>query len=384
MSSAVYYEDAKPLPPLNQLMHLPQSDMYEPVQSSLASPEVFSQPTSQHSSTRTTPASSFSGASGAPTSVGSHYAITSASPSIDKCTCKSNHNRIPRPRNAFILFRQKYHQAVLDEDLQVKTNPEVSRELGRRWRSLPPQEKEHWNRLAEEEKANHAKRFPGYRYTPRRNGKKGSCPACRQKAAKHQQLQLIQQYAPIPDALYGYVLPQQMQMMQQQQQQHQQQQQYLQQNQPPQQPPNQHQPQNQTQNQNQHYTNFMAPMPAYTANPGGAGMAGMPLMVPQFQQFGFNLEVLVLAPHQEKLSPLSSAVNATNHVSPFAHNSELGSSQFHYDNGMQSAPSASQSISVPNPASVNVNLSNPNPPRFSSLPNNFASYAFETMMPHQS
>ena len=203
MSSAVYYEDAKPLPPLNQLMHLPQSDMYEPVQSSLASPEVFSQPTSQHSSTRTTPASSFSGASGAPTSVGSHYAITSASPSIDKCTCKSNHNRIPRPRNAFILFRQKYHQAVLDEDLQVKTNPEVSRELGRRWRSLPPQEKEHWNRLAEEEKANHAKRFPGYRYTPRRNGKKGSCPACRQKAAKHQQLQLIQQYAPIPDALYS-------------------------------------------------------------------------------------------------------------------------------------------------------------------------------------
>lgn len=203
MSSAVYYEDAKPLPPLNQLMHLPQSDMYEPVQSSLASPEVFSQPTSQHSSTRTTPASSFSGASGAPTSVGSHYAITSASPSIDKCTCKSNHNRIPRPRNAFILFRQKYHQAVLDEDLQVKTNPEVSRELGRRWRSLPPQEKEHWNRLAEEEKANHAKRFPGYWYTPRRNGKKGSCPACRQKAAKHQQLQLIQQYAPIPDALYG-------------------------------------------------------------------------------------------------------------------------------------------------------------------------------------
>lgn len=373
MSSAVYYEDAKPLPPLNQLMHLPQSEMYEAVQSSLASPEVFSQSNSQHSSTRTTPASSFSGASGGPTAVGTHYAISSASSSIDKCTCKSNHNRIPRPRNAFILFRQKYHQAVLDEDLLVKTNPEVSRELGRRWRSLPPQEKEHWNRLAEEEKANHAKRFPGYRYTPRRNGKKGSCPACRQKAAKHQQLQLIQQYAPMPpDALYGYVLPQQMQMMQQPQQLHQQ-------NLP--QPQNQPQNQNQTQAQTQHYTNFMAPMPAYTANPGGAGMAGMPWMVPQFQQFGFNLEALVPAPHQEKLSPLSSAVNATNHVSPFAHNSELGSSQFHYDNGMQSATSTSQSVSVPNPASVNVNLSNP--PRFNSLPNNFANYAFETMMPHQ-
>ena len=100
---------------------------------------------------------------------------------INKCICKSKVNKIPRPRNAFILFRQKYHQMVLDEGTVIRTNPEVSRELGRRWRGLSPQEKEHWNNLAEEEKKNHAKKYPGYRYTPRRNGRNKNCPVCKNK-----------------------------------------------------------------------------------------------------------------------------------------------------------------------------------------------------------
>lgn len=107
----------------------------------------------------------------------------------EKCTCKLNPNRIPRPRNAFILFRQKYHQLVLDESTEAKTNPEVSRELGRRWRALSPQEREHWLNLAEEEKKNHAKKYPNYRYTPRRHGKGKSCPLCQQKQLRQQQQQ---------------------------------------------------------------------------------------------------------------------------------------------------------------------------------------------------
>lgn len=105
-------------------------------------------------------------------------------PPLDKCICKLTANRIPRPRNAFILFRQKYHQLVLDEGLVIRTNPEVSRELGRRWRALLADEKDHWNLLAEEEKKNHAKKYPGYRYTPRRNGKLKNCPACRRQAMR--------------------------------------------------------------------------------------------------------------------------------------------------------------------------------------------------------
>lgn len=160
-----------------------------------------------------------------------------------KCTCKLNQNRIPRPRNAFILFRQKYHQLVLDELPEAKTNPEVLRELGRRWRLLPPDERNHWVALAEEEKKNHARKYPNYRYTPRRHGKNRKCPACQQKTqqaavALHlihyladepqpgmmmnphamQKLPLAQQQL-LPHQLQQYQMQQQ--SMQQQQQQHQ-------------------------------------------------------------------------------------------------------------------------------------------------------------------
>lgn len=95
-----------------------------------------------------------------------------------KCTCKQNDSkRIPRPRNAFILFRQKHHLALIEEGNQVKSNPEVSKELGRRWRALDPAEKDYWNNLAEEEKRLHAEKYPGYKYTPKRNSKK-KCDYC--------------------------------------------------------------------------------------------------------------------------------------------------------------------------------------------------------------
>lgn len=105
---------------------------------------------------------------------------------VDKCTCRNEGNHIPRPRNAFILFRQQHHQSVLDEGNVIRTNPDVSRELGKRWRDLSPDEKEYWNKLAEEEKKRHAEKYPGYRYIPRRFGKKGSCPYCKSKQQKNQ------------------------------------------------------------------------------------------------------------------------------------------------------------------------------------------------------
>lgn len=95
-----------------------------------------------------------------------------------KCTCrKKDPNRIPRPRNAFILFRQKHHQELLEEGGKIRTNPEVSKELGRRWRNLPPEEKAYWVKQAEEEKKRHAEKYPNYKYTPKRNSKK-KCPHC--------------------------------------------------------------------------------------------------------------------------------------------------------------------------------------------------------------
>lgn len=210
MSTAVYYSNNIPmedhshsLPSLSQIIPIGQDlnslmvnmpvreqRLYSQMQHS---PDVFSQKdVSQTSSTNTTPVANENPVIVNVNGMDAANGISSTNVNTDKCTCKSNANRIPRPRNAFILFRQKNHQLVLEEGSVIRTNPDVSRELGKRWRSLSREEKEHWNKLAEEEKIAHAKKYPGYKYTPRRNGKNKGCPACRQKALRQHQAQQMQ------------------------------------------------------------------------------------------------------------------------------------------------------------------------------------------------
>ncbi|GMF63291.1 unnamed protein product [[Candida] boidinii] len=125
---------------------------------------------------------------------------------FEKCTCKQEGNRIPRPRNAFILFRQKHHQALLEEGNVIRTNLDVSKELGRRWRELPQDQKDYWNKKAEEEKKRHAEKYPGYKYTPRRANKK-NCPSCRAKAMVKNHNMNVQSYlAQYPNQQYGFAL----------------------------------------------------------------------------------------------------------------------------------------------------------------------------------
>ncbi|KAK9354454.1 hypothetical protein V1523DRAFT_425100 [Lipomyces doorenjongii] len=79
--------------------------------------------------------------------------------------------RVPRPRNAFILYRQHHHASVVAEH-PGKTNPEISKIIGEQWRQLSPDEKAVWQKLGDEEKKSHLERFPDYRYQPRRNAKR--------------------------------------------------------------------------------------------------------------------------------------------------------------------------------------------------------------------
>ncbi|KAK9323229.1 hypothetical protein V1517DRAFT_321051 [Lipomyces orientalis] len=86
------------------------------------------------------------------------------------CLCPQV-TRVPRPRNAFILYRQHHHAAVVAEH-PGKTNPEISKIIGEQWRQLSPEEKAVWQKLGDEEKKSHLERFPDYRYQPRRNAKR--------------------------------------------------------------------------------------------------------------------------------------------------------------------------------------------------------------------
>ncbi|KAJ5102580.1 hypothetical protein N7532_003109 [Penicillium argentinense] len=88
------------------------------------------------------------------------------------CLCKPD-PKIPRPRNAFILYRQ-HHQAAVVAHHPGLANPDISKIIGMQWRALTEAEKNKWRALAEEEKARHAQQYPTYRYQPKRAGRDGN------------------------------------------------------------------------------------------------------------------------------------------------------------------------------------------------------------------
>ncbi|KAJ5224075.1 hypothetical protein N7468_008617 [Penicillium chermesinum] len=87
------------------------------------------------------------------------------------CLCQPD-PKVPRPRNAFILYRQHYQAQVVAHNPGM-ANPDISKIIGGQWRSLSDEEKAKWRELAEEEKIRHNQQYPGYRYQPRRSGRDG-------------------------------------------------------------------------------------------------------------------------------------------------------------------------------------------------------------------
>ncbi|KAK3392351.1 hypothetical protein B0T20DRAFT_487970 [Sordaria brevicollis] len=83
--------------------------------------------------------------------------------------------KVPRPRNAFILYRQ-HHQARVVAENPGLANPEISKIIGEKWRAESDQHKEEWKQLAEEEKLHHQRKYPEYKYQPRRGNKNSAVP----------------------------------------------------------------------------------------------------------------------------------------------------------------------------------------------------------------
>ncbi|KAL1883740.1 slightly ste11-like protein [Paecilomyces lecythidis] len=99
------------------------------------------------------------------------------------CLCQPD-PKIPRPRNAFILYRQHYQAAVVAQNPGL-ANPEISKIIGEQWRALPEEAKKEWKALAEEEKARHQQQYPDYRYQPRRYGRDGSSRGTKSSGISH-------------------------------------------------------------------------------------------------------------------------------------------------------------------------------------------------------
>ncbi|KAF7308112.1 Specific transcriptional repressor [Mycena kentingensis (nom. inval.)] len=69
---------------------------------------------------------------------------------------------IPRPRNPFIIFRNAKQREYTGGD-----QGNISKAIGKRWRDLPAEERAVYEQMAEREKAEHARLYPGYRFRPR-------------------------------------------------------------------------------------------------------------------------------------------------------------------------------------------------------------------------
>ncbi|KAI0662385.1 high mobility group box domain-containing protein, partial [Cubamyces menziesii] len=72
---------------------------------------------------------------------------------------------IPRPRNAFMIFRSAYCANVKESQVE-HDHRMISKILGEVWQNLEKEKKEYYQRLAAEEKAAHRTLYPNYRFSP--------------------------------------------------------------------------------------------------------------------------------------------------------------------------------------------------------------------------
>ncbi|RPD58452.1 hypothetical protein L227DRAFT_654830 [Lentinus tigrinus ALCF2SS1-6] len=75
-------------------------------------------------------------------------------------------SHVPRPRNAFILFRSEkcehFRQSNVETDHRI-----ISRIIGDWWKNVSPEEKKYYMDKAAQEKEEHARLYPDYRYSPK-------------------------------------------------------------------------------------------------------------------------------------------------------------------------------------------------------------------------
>lgn len=82
---------------------------------------------------------------------------------------------VARPRNEFIIFRCEYVRKHSREGKRVRRAPgaeaekTLSKHAAEAWHHLPPEERMYWKERANAERNEHARRYPDYRYRPKKS-----------------------------------------------------------------------------------------------------------------------------------------------------------------------------------------------------------------------
>ncbi|KAK0723743.1 high mobility group box-domain-containing protein [Apiosordaria backusii] len=87
---------------------------------------------------------------------------------MQKSVAVTTKERIRRPRNQFIIYRQQMSQQLHDENPGL-TAAAISSIVSKTWKAESPQVKAHFKALADEEDRMHKLNHPGYRYQARRS-----------------------------------------------------------------------------------------------------------------------------------------------------------------------------------------------------------------------
>ena len=130
-----------------------------------------------------------------PDSDGSHTDPSSAPSPLSSSDRRAIRNRqrdpdwVPRPRNAFIIFRCEYSRkhardANDSSDRSNRSDKTLSKRAAEEWRCLPAAEREQYKILAEQEKAAHALQNPDYRFKPVRRTPPGVAARCRSSTCR--------------------------------------------------------------------------------------------------------------------------------------------------------------------------------------------------------
>ncbi|UDD62899.1 hypothetical protein AFCA_010198 [Aspergillus flavus] len=124
--------------------------------------------------------------SGSVVSVASHDRISNLEKEITEASGRTHgksalptKSKVPRPPNAFILYRQHHHPRI-KEAYPDFTNNEISIILGKQWKAESEEVKMQFRNMAEKLKKKHAEDHPDYHYTPRKPSEKKRRASSRQ------------------------------------------------------------------------------------------------------------------------------------------------------------------------------------------------------------
>jgi hypothetical protein len=83
-------------------------------------------------------------------------------------------NRPPRPANAFISFKSSLKEGPLKREYarRLASGENIGVVAQQMWKNLSQDERDVWYAEARKAKEEHAKKYPGYKYQPRRRGEK--------------------------------------------------------------------------------------------------------------------------------------------------------------------------------------------------------------------